>query len=169
MKSSDELGLDPTRLLRFINPMILSVSQKKRSAKKWAFAIFVWLFLVVWLTGMFASITAQACRNEFNEGAKKLRFCNSSILARSLLPGGANKGSIIYLERGIAHAQLGARDNAREDMVRALIDASDGLSSNDAMFRDTWIRTLVKRMKKEYPTSPAYLVWQDVLSGHSDF
>jgi len=142
--------------------MFLSANQNKNIAKKWAFAIFVWLFIVIWVAGMFAGITAQACRNERNDGVKKLRFCNLSIIAGSLLPGAAGKRSILFLERGIAHAQLDASDKATMDMARALSDAADELTRQGAMFSEIWVQRLLERIEKEDPTSLAYSVWQKV-------
>jgi len=142
--------------------MFLSANQNIDSVKKWAVAIFIWLFIVTWIIGMFA-ITAQACRNERNEGLEKLRFCNLTILASSVLPGKAEKRALLFLERGIARAQLNEIVEAAEDMTRAISDASWPLPDEEV-----WMRKLFKRIEKEDATSPAHLVWQKVWGGIED-
>jgi hypothetical protein len=94
--------------------------------KTWAYAIFVWAFLCVWLSVMTAGLMAGACRNDRYEGAKKLRFCNISLTAgawMNVFPTEQAKRAIIQLERGIALSQVGQEEEAREAFDRALSDA----------------------------------------------
>lgn len=94
--------------------------------KTWAYAIFIWAFLCVWLSGMTAALMAGACQNDRYEGAKKLRFCNISLTAgawMSVFPNEQAKRAIIQLERGIALSQVGREEEALETFDRALSDA----------------------------------------------
>ena len=102
-------------------------TESKRSRlKTWSYAIFIWAFVFVWLSGMTAGLTASACRNDRYEGAKKLRFCNISLTAGSLtdmFPVERAKRAEIQLERGIALSQVGREKEALEAFDRALRDA----------------------------------------------
>ncbi len=99
---------------------------KKSSFKTWAYAIFVWAFLCVWLSGMTAGLMASACRNDRYEGAKKLRFCNISLASGAWMNFSSldrAKGSRSELERGIALSQIGGPEKAVEAFGQALRDA----------------------------------------------
>ena len=99
---------------------------KKSKFKAWAYAIFIWAFLCVWLSGMTAGLTAGACRNDRYEGAKKLRFCNISLAAGAWLDFSTlerAKRSRIELERGIALSQMGEAEQAVEAFYEALRNA----------------------------------------------
>ncbi len=99
---------------------------QKQKFKTWAFAIFLWAFLCVWLSGMTAGLMAGACRNDRYEVAKKLRFCNFSLAAGAWMNFSSlerAKGSRIELERGIALYQTGETDKAVEAFEEALRDA----------------------------------------------
>ena len=82
-----------------------AAKEKRSGLKTRATAIFIAVFIGIWLSGMTASLTAGACRNDLNEGAKKLRFCTISLSAGAWMkafPIERAKGAIIHLERGIA-------------------------------------------------------------------
>lgn len=99
---------------------------RKSNFKTWANAIFIWVFLCVWLSGMTAGLMAGACRNDRYEGAKKLRFCNISLTAGAWMNLSSlerAKGSRIELERGIALSQIGELEKAVEAFEQALRDA----------------------------------------------
>lgn len=102
-------------------------AKEKRSGQKTrATAIFIAGFICVWLSGMTASLTAGACRNDLNEGAKKLRLCTISLSAGAwmkVFPIERAKGAIIHLERGIALHQIGQDDKARAAFDKALHDS----------------------------------------------
>ena len=69
---------------------------------------------------------AGACRNDRYEGAKKLRFCNISLVAGAWMKLSTlerAKGSRIELERGIALSQIGETEKAVEAFEEALLDA----------------------------------------------
>lgn len=94
--------------------------------KSWAIAIFVWAFLLIWLCGMTAGITAGACRDDRYEGQNKLRFCSISHVAgvwSGVFPTERARGPIIHLERGIALSQIGWEDEALEAFERTIRDA----------------------------------------------
>ena len=94
--------------------------------KAWAYSILVVTFLCVWLSGMIAGLMAGACRNDLYEGAKKLRFCNISLVAGAWMDFSTlerAKRSIIELERGIALSQMGEPEKAIEAFEEALRDA----------------------------------------------
>lgn len=98
----------------------------KSRAKQVAVAIAVTLFLMAWLSGMTAGLTASACRSDRYEKAQKLRFCSISRVAGAwmdIMPLERAKRSIIVLERGLAMVQLGKMDKARDDFEKALQDA----------------------------------------------
>lgn len=102
-------------------------ADKTPGFKTWAYAIFIWVFLCVWLTGMTAGLMAGACRNDRYEGAKKLRFCNISLAASSWMKFSSlerAKGAIIHLERGIALSQIGETAAALEAFDKALRHAN---------------------------------------------
>lgn len=99
---------------------------KPSRLKTWAYAIFIWAFLFVWLSGMTAGLMAGACRNDRYEGVKKLRFCNISLTAgawMNVFPIERAKRARIQLERGIALSQIGQEEEALEAFDRALRDA----------------------------------------------
>lgn len=114
---------------------------KKSSFKTWAYAIFIWVSLCVWLSGMTAGLMAGACRHDRYEGAKKLRFCNISLTAgtwMNVFPIEQAKGSIIQLGRGIALSQTGQEEQAIQAFERALRDSRVKAGS--------WERRLHQRM-----------------------
>ncbi|MAC77621.1 MAG: hypothetical protein CML66_06115 [Rhodobacteraceae bacterium] len=99
---------------------------RKSSFKSWVYAIFIWAFLCVWLSGMTAGLMAGACKNDRYEGVKKLRFCNISLISGAWMkfaPIEQAKGSIIQLERGIALSQVGKTLEAAIAFEKALRDA----------------------------------------------
>ncbi len=99
---------------------------KRSEYRSWAYAIFIWVFLCVWLSGMTAGLMAGACRNDRYEGAKKLRFCNISLAAGAWMKFSTlerAKGSRIDLERGIALSQIGEVEQAVEAFDEALRNA----------------------------------------------
>ena len=94
--------------------------------KPWARAIFIWVFLCIWLTGMTAGLMTGACRQDRYEGERKLRFCNISLAAAKpfeILLIERAKGSIIHLERGIALAQMGQGEDAIDAFAQAIISS----------------------------------------------
>ncbi|APX11060.1 hypothetical protein [Tateyamaria omphalii] len=130
---------------------------KKSKFKAWAFAIFVWVFLCVWLTGMTAGLMAGACRNDRYDGAKKLRFCNISLAAGYIFNVSSleqAKGAIIHLEKGIALAQISKTDLALEEFYKALRDAKSKTGP--------WERQLHQRMDQIKDRS-ALAVWASVV------
>ena len=127
------------------------------NTKTWAIAIFVWVFLLIWLGGMTAGITASACRNDRYEGTKKLRFCNISLVAGAwsdVFPTERAKGSIIHLEKGIALSQIGRDDEALEAFERAIRDARAR--------RGTWEQALHQRMAR-LEDQRALALWASVV------
>ncbi|MBU2868676.1 tetratricopeptide repeat protein [Pacificibacter marinus] len=116
-------------------------AESKSKFKTWAYAIFIWVFLCVWLTGMTAGLMASSCRNDRYEGAKKLRFCNISLATGAWMNFSSlerAKGSRIELERGIALSQIGEPEKAIEAFEQALRDARAKSGP--------WERELHKRM-----------------------
>jgi hypothetical protein len=106
--------------------MELRTDAKSFRLKTWSKAIFISVFLCMWLSGMTAGLMAGACRNDRYEGAKKLRFCNISLTVGAwfdIFPSERAKRATIHLERGIALIQLGQEEKAREAFERALYDA----------------------------------------------
>ena len=111
--------------------------------KKWAYAIFAVCFMVLWLSGMTAGLTAGACRKDRYQGEKKLRYCNISLSAGFWIDHSSvdrAKRSILHLERGIALSQLGKDEDARLAFEQAVIDAAtkDG----------PWVYNLVARISQ---------------------
>ena len=99
---------------------------QKSSLKSWAYAIFIWVFLCVWMSGMTAGLMAGACRNDRYDGLKKLRFCNISLVAGAWMDLSSlerAKRSAIELEKGIALSQMGEPEKAVEAFEKALRDA----------------------------------------------
>ena len=99
---------------------------QKSSFKFWAYAIFISVFLCFWLSGMTAGLMAGACKNYSYEGAKKLRFCNISLVAGAWMDFSSReraKRSRLELERGIALSQMGEPERAVEAFEEALRDA----------------------------------------------
>lgn len=131
---------------------------KKSSFMTWAYAIFIWVFLCVWLSGMTASLMAGACRNDRYEGAKKLRFCNISLTAGAWMRVFSlerARGSIIQLERGIALSQAGQEEQAIEAFERALHDAR--------VKAGLWERKLHQRMIN-YDDKRTLALWVSVVN-----
>ena len=103
----------------------MAKAQKSR-LKSWAYTIFIWAFLCIWLSGMTAPRTASACRNDRYEDSKKLRFCNISRAAGGWMTFSAReraKSSRIELEKGIALSQMGEPEKAVEAFQNALRSA----------------------------------------------
>ncbi len=66
------------------------------------------------------------CRSDRNEAQTKLLFCNTSLIISAwmkVFPLFQAKGSLIYLERGIALVQIGQEQQALNAFERALHDA----------------------------------------------
>ena len=109
-------------------------------------------FLVVWIVGMTAGLTAAGCRNKHRDSDKKISLCNISIAVGSVFPGEAGKRSILYLERGIALANLGREADAYEDFKRALNDASNGkpkLMLSGVLRPTPWFDRIKERISEE--------------------
>ncbi|SHI08843.1 hypothetical protein [Marivita hallyeonensis] len=112
------------------------------SRKTWAKAIFISVFLCIWLTLMTAGLMAGACRQDRYQGEKKLRFCNISLTAAEpfkIFPIERAKGSIIHLERGIALAQMEHDEDAIDAFAQAVISSR--------VTRGSFERELHKRMR----------------------
>lgn len=86
-------------------------------------ALAINLFLLFWIIGMTAGISASGCRNK-TEPSTKLKYCNLTITAGSIFPGEAARRSILYFERGTALGQLDRKNEAVHDFRRAIRDAN---------------------------------------------
>jgi hypothetical protein len=131
-------------------------SSGSSSFKKWAYALFAFCFMFVWLSGMTAGLTAGACRKDRYQGEKKLRYCNISLAAGFLSDLSSidrAKGSILHLERGIALSQLGRDVEARIEFEQAIVDAA---SKNGP-----WIDNLIVRMS-QFEGTHAYALFKQV-------
>lgn len=95
----------------------------KTPVKTRLIAIAVWAFLIFWLTGMTAGMTAGICRKPQADPAKVERYCTISLTAGSIFPGESHKRAFLFLYRGIARAKLGLLEEARTDMARAIRDS----------------------------------------------
>ena len=83
---------------------------------------FIYLFVMVWLSGMTAGLAGGACKNDRYEGVRKLRACNISLTAGAWLaifPGERARGASLHLERGLALLQAGRPMDARLAFERA--------------------------------------------------
>ena len=119
-------------------------------------ALVINLFLLFWIVGMTAGMSAGGCRKK-TEPSKKLGYCNVTIVSGAIVPGSAERRSILYFERGIALSQLDRMTEASRDFRRAILDSSSreffqmtahmGTVDDDEM-REAWRAAFVSTRSK---------------------
>ena len=128
-------------------------------------AVAVWVFLVIWVTGMLAGLAAGTCRKPDKAPVKVERFCTISITAGSVFPGQARKRARLYLNRGIARAKLGKLDKALADMARAIRDVQLRIADGpEGIRRDPYKFAIVSRVADEPEGSPARVLFEEALA-----
>ena len=75
--------------------------------RKTAIAIAVWAFLLFWIVGMTAGMTASTCRNADNPPERIVRFRNVSLAAGSLLPIEKQRRAVLFAARARGLAEYG--------------------------------------------------------------
>ncbi|WP_425071233.1 hypothetical protein [Sagittula sp. S175] len=125
-------------------------------AKRWLIGIWAALFVTAWTLAMTSGLTGAGCRKDRYEGAAKLRYCSISLALGGWTRLDAReraRSASLYLERGIAQAQLGRDDAARADFARAIADAQ--------AFAGPWLVDLETRMA-DFAGTPAARLWEAV-------
>lgn len=97
--------------------------------KWWAITAFLVVFMLVWLSGMTAGLTAAACRDGDDPPEQRLRNCTISMTVGAWMHVSRTeraKGAIVDLERAIALFDLGRVDEAEAAFALARRNASPG-------------------------------------------
>jgi hypothetical protein len=122
--------------------------------------ISIGLFMFFWLSVTIAAFNAKGCRGADTPPETKLGYCERSEKYggwMDVIPIERAKGSMLHLERGIALAALGVKNEAVSSFQRALNDAGatagpwkDNLAAriaqeNDIAVQQAWNKALKTR------------------------
>ena len=132
--------------------------------------IFAALLVMGFACAVIGGTSSVACRQTTESKRLQIAYCTVALTALTPFGGEEYKRADLYALRGIARADLGRLDAARQDLKTALNKATfgqPGLVLQGYGVLDVWLSVpieMLEMMRALDPQSPAAQIWAEILA-----